>query len=624
MAVSARRHFLNASCAALCSCSPLAHAATSRTLAKRLPRDRMPPALQTFSYSAVQLDASEMRDQFRDQTQLFLDLDDDKLLKPFRLRAGLPAPGEDMGGWYDSSDDFHIDPVDWSNANWHGYIPGHSFGQYVSGLARSYAATGDVRTKRKVARLVSLYSATISPRFFVGYPLPAYTYDKLAIGLIDAYRYADVQGAKAALDKLTDTVLPFLPEKALTRDERRQRPYTQEADIWDEPYTLPENLFLAWKLGMGERYKDLALRYLQDQKFFDPLARGESPFAGRHAYSHVNALNSAIQAYLVTGEAKYLAAACNGFDFLERQSYATGGWGPNEELIGPDDTETLAKSLQTTHRSFETPCGAYGHFKLTRSLLQITKSARYGDSMECVLYNTILGAKPTRPDGRTFYYADYHQSGHKFYRDEAWPCCSGTFVQLVSDYGISAYLHDADTVYVNLYIPSRVAVRTGSTHWHLEQKTAYPMQNTSHIAVHTARPVSHTMALRIPGWVGKGTRVSVNGEAFGGPIIPGEFLKLSRTWRRGDRIDIAFDMGMRIKPLDSAHPQLVAVVTGPLVLLAVGGTDERFTASQLLAAKRVSKTDWVVQTTSVLVRLKPFMYIGDEPYRLYNEIGSMA
>jgi hypothetical protein len=614
---ASRRRFL--AYTLLSSYAPLAYSAPRRqAAAKALPQDRVPTALQTFNYSAVRLDAGGMRDQFQYQNQLFLDMDDDQLLKPFRVRAGLPAPGADMGGWYDSSDDFHIDPADWSSANWHGYIPGHSFGQYVSGLARGYAATGDQRTARKVARLVSLYSATISPRFFIGYPLPAYTYDKLAIGLIDAYRYVGVQGAKAALDKLTDVVLPFLPEKALTRDERRQRPYTQEAEIWDEPYTLPENLFLAWKVGMGERYKDLALRYLQNEALFDPLARGVSPFAGVHAYSHVNALNSAIQAYLATDEAKYLAAARNGFDFVERQSYATGGWGPNEELIGPDDTDTLRNSLQATHRSFETPCGAYGHFKLTRSLLQITKSARYGDSMERVLYNTILGAKPTMPDGRTFYYADYHQEGQKVYRGEAWPCCSGTFIQLAADYGISAYLHEADTVYVNLYIPSRLSVNAGATDWTIEQKTSYPMTNSSLITVASARPVRHTLALRIPAWAGVQTRVSVNDEVQPGAVVPGEFLKLTRTWQSGDKVRIEFDMGMRLEPLNSTHKDLVAVLTGPLALFAVDARNTQFNEKQLLEAKRESDAVWVVAHHDGPVRLTPFMYIKDEKYRLYQ------
>ncbi len=54
----------------------------------------------------------------------------------FGKRQGLPAPGPDLGGWYDDADDFN------EKDNFHAFIAGHSFGQYVSGLARAYAVTG--------------------------------------------------------------------------------------------------------------------------------------------------------------------------------------------------------------------------------------------------------------------------------------------------------------------------------------------------------------------------------------------------------------------------------------------------------------------------------------------------
>ena len=84
------------------------------------------------------------------------------------------------------------------------------------------------------------------------------------------------------------------------------------------------------------------------------------------------------------------------------QSFATGGWGPNESFIAPDSSG-LYDSLTSTHRGFETPCGSYAHFKLARYLLRVTRDGRYGDSMERVFYNTILGAKPLQPDGQAFY-----------------------------------------------------------------------------------------------------------------------------------------------------------------------------------------------------------------------------
>ena len=99
---------------------------------------------------------------------------------------------------------------------------------------------------------------------------------------------------------------------------------------------------------------------------------------------------------------------------LTAQSFATGGWGPDEQLRGPI-VRALYASLTNTHASFETPCGAYAHFKLTRYLLRVTRDSRYGDSMERVMYNTVLGAKPLQPDGQTFYYSDYSFKGRKVY-----------------------------------------------------------------------------------------------------------------------------------------------------------------------------------------------------------------
>src|SRR5207249_6117954 len=118
----------------------------------------------------------------------------------------------------------------------------------------------------------------------------------------------------------------------------------------------------------------------------------------KHAYSHVNTLSSAMQTYFMLGDEKYLRAAANGLRMVQEQSYATGGWGPNEAFVEPGKG-LLAASLGTTHASFETPCGAYGHFKITRYLLGVTEDSRYGDSMERVLYNPLAGAKPILPYG---------------------------------------------------------------------------------------------------------------------------------------------------------------------------------------------------------------------------------
>lgn len=536
---NSRRFFLKRSAAAAAGTAVLRgnHALGSpKNLSSR------PTKLSQFEYPDVQLLEGPMLDQFKHNHMLFLNLSDDSLLKPFRQAAGMSAPGEEMGGWYSPSNRFDP-PKDMT-----GYIPGHSFGQYLSGLARAYAITGDKATQQKVQRLVAAFAPTVTTKFYEGYCIPAYTFDKTICGLIDAHQFAGDPSALAVLNKATDAVLPWLPEKALNREEMLARPHKNIAFTWDETYTLPENFYLAYQRGAGIRYRQLAQRFLEDDTYFGPLSEGRNVLPGQHAYSHVNALCSAMQSYLTDGSEKHLQAARNGFQFVLEQSFATGGWGPDEGFRTPG-TEELAKSVATSHNSFETPCGAYGHFKIARYLMRVSGDSTYGDSMEAVLYNTILGARPIRPDGVSFYYADYNHNAVKVDYDQKWPCCSGTFPQLTADYGISSYLRSPQGIYVNLFVPSRVTWRQGNARVTLTQQTAYP--RVGEIAMHLKldRSEQFTVALRVPAWAGPHSIIQVNGRKAELPIQPGHWAELNRTWADGDRIEFSIDMPLRLIPL---------------------------------------------------------------------------
>lgn len=575
--------------------------------------------LPLFAYSQVQLTDSLLRRQFDENHQVFLSLDEDALLKPFREREGLPAPGPDMGGWYDNSDDYN------PRGNSHGFIAGHSFGQYVSGLARAYAVTGDKATQAKVQRLVRAYGETVEPtgKFYKDYRLPAYTFDKTCCGLIDAHEFAADPIALDVLKKSTDAVLPYLPEKALSRAEQSARPHKDISYTWDETYTLPENFFLAYRRSKDARYRELGERFIYHE-FYDRLAANDNAFPGMHAYSHVNTLSSAMQAYFNLGDDKYLRAATNGLRMVQEQSYATGGWGPSEAFVEPGKG-MLAASLDKTHAAFETPCGAYGHFKITRYLLRTTRDSRYGDSMERVLYNTVAGAKPILADGTSFYYSDYNnKNAKKVYYGAKWPCCSGTFPQLTADYGISSYLPAADGIYVNLYIPSRVTWSQNGANCTLTQKTEYPKSGTTELALQIARPETFAIYLRVPAWTDKHTTVSINGKRDKTAIAPGTFLVLRREWKNGDRIELNLSMPVRLEAVDAQTPNLVAVVRGPLALFAIGNVPAHITRRQLLAASAVSQSsdDWQADIEGEQLTLRPFTTIADEGYRLYLPVES--
>jgi DUF1680 family protein len=427
--------------------------------------------------------------------------------------------------------------------------------------------------------------------------------------------------ALEVLKRSTDAALPHLPEKALSRAEQEARPHKSAAFTWDETYTLPENFFLAYQRSGDKRYRDLAERFIYHE-FYDALAENHNVLPGKHAYSHVNTLSSAMQAYLVLGDEKYLQAATNGLRMVQEQSYATGGWGPNEGFVEPG-RGLLAESLVKTHASFETPCGAYGQFKITRYLLRATHDSRYGDSMEQVLYNTVAGAKPILADGTSFYYSDYNSAdARKVYHRDKWPCCSGTFPQLTADYGISSYYPAKEGVYVNLFLPSRVSWIQGDTQCTLTQQTSYPGTDTTQLHLEMARPENFTIYLRIPAWADAKTRVSVNGTRVEGEVTAGKFFALPRTWKNGDRVEYEIGMPLRVQAVDAQNPQIVALLRGPVVLFGVGNLPANLSRAQLLAASAASHSldSWVVQSDAGKVTFRPFAGIGDESYRLYQTL----
>jgi DUF1680 family protein len=522
-----------------------------------------PNRLQEFPYSAVTLTGGPLKQQYDWVHAHFLSLDNDRLLKVYRQRAGLPAPGDDMGGWYDAD----------------GFVPGHTIGQYISGLSRIHATTRDARATAKVRDLVTGYAATLGPKDYpyasekAAITWPCYVLDKYVVGMLDASRLAGVAPARELLGRIIRGAIPHIPDHTYDRgpDSPKQAPY-------DEPYILPENLFNAHELTGDRQFLDMAKLYLLNQEFFDPLAQGRNLLPGKHAYSHVIALSSAARAYEVLGEEKYLWAIRNAWDMIDQtQRFASGGWGPKEAFV-PSGEGKLGESLTSSREHFETPCGAYATMKLARYLLRFTGEARYGDGLERVLYNTILGSIQPTNNGDYFYYSDYQAGAKKGYYKRKWPCCSGTLVQGVADYAVSLYFHDATGIYVALYNPSTVNWQSGGVPIGLIQETDYPSSEETHFRITAARPVEFTLRLRIPPWVAAAASIRVNGRSYSTEAAPNRFAAIRRTWRNNDTVELRLPFKDRTEPIDDRHPNTVAHMRGPLMMVQAGARTMPFYA----------------------------------------------
>jgi hypothetical protein len=234
----------------------------------------------------------------------------------------------------------------------------------------------------------------------------------------------------------------------------------------------------------------------------------------------------------------------------------------------------------------------------------------------------VLGARPTEPDGRTFYYSDYNSEARKGFHRDRWPCCSGTFVQLTADYGISAYMLEANGLYVTLYVPSELRASLGGIEVTLRQITDYPAGDDIVLAVAPRQPARFALNLRIPAWAGAGTAIRLNGEKLGVAAKPGRFARIERIWQPNDRLELHLDQTLRVEALSPSYPGQLALMRGGRVLFATERLGPIPTRAELLAARpHPSEPErWDVRAGGAIVPFRPFTAIGDQPYRLYSPV----
>ena len=153
-------------------------------------REVVPLQAWPFDLRDVKLLDGPFREAMERDRRYLHELESDRLLWYFRQTAGLPTPGEPMGGWEKTE------------------LRGHTMGHYLSACALMVASTGDEKLKAKadaiVAELAKCQKA-LGSGYLSAYPeeqidrvialkqvwAPWYTLHKIYAGLIDMYVYCD-------------------------------------------------------------------------------------------------------------------------------------------------------------------------------------------------------------------------------------------------------------------------------------------------------------------------------------------------------------------------------------------------------------------------------------------------
>ena len=314
------------------------------------------------------------------------------------------------------------------------------------------------------------------------------------------------------------------------------------------------------KFFIDERGKGLVggSVYLIDHKPFREL----DEIVG-HAVRSLYLNCGATDVYLETGETSLFETLLRlWYNMVEKRMYVTGGVGSRHEgeAFGED------YELPDTRAYCET-CAAVANIMWNWRMLMATAEAKYTDILELALYNAALAGISL--DGRYFFYVNPLADRGKHRREEWFgcACCPPNIARLLATVPGYFYSTSDKGVWVHLYAENTANIELENTSITINQYTKYPWEGEVELEVEPSKEKEFSIFVRIPGWCSE-AEVFLNGKPLETKPVPGTYLEVHKTWRRGDRLKLYLDMPV---VLVASHPWVlnhacrVAIKRGPIV-----------------------------------------------------------
>lgn len=291
----------------------------------------------------------------------------------------------------------------------------------------------------------------------------------------------------------------------------------------------------------------------------------------------------------LTGDSDYVRAIDNIWEnVVSKKLYITGGIGARHHGEAFGDNYELPNLT-----AYNETCAAIGNVYWNHRLFLMHGDAKYYDVLERSLYNGLISG--VSMDGGTFFYPNPLESDgeYKFNQGachrQPWfgcACCPSNLSRFIPSLPGYVYTIKNRDVYLNLFMSNTANLQIEGKSVSLKQTTNYPWDGDVQVEVTKASGKAFNMMIRIPGWVrnevlpsdlysyadNKKTNYSVkiNGESIQSSLAKG-YLSIDRKWKKGDRIEIHFDMQPRMV---KAHEKVkadkgrVSFERGPVVYCA--------------------------------------------------------
>jgi len=401
---------------------------------------------------------------------------------------------------------------------------------------------------------------------------PYYTLHKILAGLLDVY---EVSGNKKALDIATgmgDWVYARLSKVPTDTLIRMWNTY-----IAGEYGGMNEVMARLYRLTGKPDYLKTAQLFDNIRVFFgdtahsNGLAKNVDNFRGLHANQHIPQIIGSMEEYRNSHDPEYYKIADNFWykvvnDYMYSIGGVAGARNPNNAECFTSEPGTLYENGFSAGGQNET-CATYNMLKLTGDLFLYDPRGELMDYYERALYNDILASVAENSPANTYHIPLRPGSIKQFGNPDmtGFTCCNGTALESNTKLQNSIYFKSRDdqALYVNLYIPS--TLDWTARHVTIDQATNYPNEDHTTLTVKGSGKLD--INVRVPGWATKGFFVTINGKEQHLPARPGSYLKISRTWKDGDIIELKMPFQFHLDPVMDQQ-NIASLFYGPILLAA--------------------------------------------------------
>jgi len=401
---------------------------------------------------------------------------------------------------------------------------------------------------------------------------PYYTLHKILAGLLDVY---EVSGNKKALEIATgmgDWVygrLSQVPKDTLIK--------MWNTYIAGEYGGMNEVMARLYRLTGKPNYLTTAHSFDNVRVFFgdtahsNGLAKNVDIFRGLHANQHIPQIVGSMEVYRVSNDPEYYKIADNFWykavnDYMYSIGGVAGARNPNNAECFISQPGTLYENGFAAGGQNET-CATYNMLKLTSDLFLFDQKAELMDYYERALYNDILASVAQDNPGNTYHIPLRPGSIKQFGNPNmtGFTCCNGTAIESSTKLQNSIYFKSKDNqaLYVNLYVPS--TLEWTERHVTVEQTTNFPNEDNTRLTIKGSGKFD--LHMRVPGWATKGFFVKINGKEQKLQAKPGSYLKITRTWKDGDMIELKMPFQFHLDPIMDQQ-NIASLFYGPILLVA--------------------------------------------------------